>query len=130
MASTNPTLTTANFGVIGLGVMGENLALNLEDHGQSIAVWNMETEWVDRFLGRNSGRQIIGTHSVQELCRSLERPRRILLMITAGEPVDMVVQKILPYWYDTAIDHQNGGYLAIRISKTPCAASSTAATAW
>src|SRR5215469_16106776 len=90
-------ISTAQFGIIGLGVMGANLALNLEDHGRAIAVWNLETDWVDRLLQENPGKQIIGAHSLQELCRVLERPRRILLMITAGDPIDQTLLKITPY---------------------------------
>ena len=90
-------IKTAQFGVIGLGVMGANLALNIEDHGRSVAVWNLETEWIDRLLQDNPGRQLIGTRTLQEFCRSLERPRRILMMIKAGEPVDQTLQKMAPY---------------------------------
>jgi len=88
---------TAQFGVIGLGVMGANLALNIEDHGQAVAVWNLETEWVDRLLQQNPERQLIGARTLQEFCRSLERPRRILMMIKAGDPVDQTLQKMAPY---------------------------------
>ena len=51
----------AQFGVIGLGVMGENLALNIEEHGQSVAVWNLEAEWVDRHVAANRARQSVGS---------------------------------------------------------------------
>jgi 6-phosphogluconate dehydrogenase len=88
---------TAQFGVIGLGVMGANLALNVEDHGRAVAVWNLETDWVDRLLQENPDSQLIGAKSLQEFCRALERPRRILLMITAGDPVDQTMQKLTPY---------------------------------
>ena len=88
---------TAQFGVIGLGVMGANLALNVEDHGRTVAVWNLETEWVDRLLQQNPERQLIGAETLQEFCRSLERPRRILMMIKAGDPVDQTLQKMAPY---------------------------------
>src|SRR3974390_3460656 len=88
---------TAQFGIIGLGVMGANLALNVEEHGRAVAVWNLETEWVDRFLAQHAGRQFIGAHSLQEFCRALERPRRILMMIQAGDPVDQTLQKLTPY---------------------------------
>src|SRR3974377_2555340 len=95
-----PTTTcvkTAQFGVIGLGVMGANLALNVEDHGRAVAVWNLETEWADRLVSENPGRQLIAARTLQEFCRSLERPRRILMMITAGDPVDQTLQKLTPY---------------------------------
>jgi len=88
---------TAQFGVIGLGVMGANLALNVEDHGHTVAVWNLETDWVDRLLSDHPGRQLIGAMSLQEFCRSLERPRRILMMIQAGDPVDQILQRLTPY---------------------------------
>ena len=87
---------TAQFGVIGLGVMGQNLALNIQDHGHSVAVWNLETEWVDRFVQQNSGRAITGTKSLEEFASALERPRRILMMIKAGDPVDQMLAKLAP----------------------------------
>src|SRR5271157_4856422 len=88
---------TAQFGVIGLGVMGANLALNIEDHGHAVAVWNLETDWVGRLLSQQPRRQLIGAMSLQEFCRSLERPRRILMMIQAGDPVDQILQRLTPY---------------------------------
>ena len=95
-----PTTTgtsTAQFGVIGLGVMGANLALNVEEHGHSVAVWNLETDWVDLLLQQNSGRQLIGARTLHEFCRVLERPRRILMMIEAGEAIDQMLSKLSPY---------------------------------
>jgi 6-phosphogluconate dehydrogenase len=88
---------TAQFGVIGLGVMGANLALNVADHGHSVAVWNLETDWIDRVLREHPSQHLIGKKSLQEFCRSLERPRRILMMIKAGDPVDQTLQKLTPY---------------------------------
>ena len=88
---------TAQFGVIGLSVMGANMALNIEDHGRAVAVWNLETDWTERLVHENQGRQLIATRSLQEFCRSLERPRRILLMIKAGDPVDQTLLKLAPY---------------------------------
>jgi 6-phosphogluconate dehydrogenase len=88
---------TAQFGIIGLGVMGANLALNVEEHGRAVALWNLETEWVDRFVAQHAGRQFIGAHSLHEFCRALERPRRILMMIQAGDPIDQTLQKLTPY---------------------------------
>ena len=95
--ATTAGVRTAQFGVIGLGVMGANLALNIEEHGRAVAVWNLETDWVDRVLNGNPGRQFIGARTLQEFCRSLERPRRILMMIKAGDPVDQTLQKLTPY---------------------------------
>src|SRR3974390_3842170 len=95
-----PTTTgvkTAQFGVIGLGVMGANLALNVEDHGRAVAVWNLETEWADRLVSENPGRQLIAASTMREFWRSLEVPRRLLMMITAGDPVDQTLQKLTPY---------------------------------
>ncbi len=94
---TTTAVKTAQFGILGVGVMGANLALNVEDHGQTVAVWNLESEWVDRLLQKNPGRQLIGARTLQEFCRSLERPRRILMMITAGDAVDQTLQKLSPY---------------------------------
>src|SRR5271169_6966379 len=88
---------TAQFGIIGLGVMGANLALNVADHGHGVAVWNLETEWVDRFVHQHPERQLIGAKTLQEFCRALERPRRILMMIMAGEAVDQTLQRLSPY---------------------------------
>jgi 6-phosphogluconate dehydrogenase len=86
----------SQFGMIGLGVMGQQLALNIDDHGFSTAVWNLETEWVDRFLAENPGRKIVGTKTLAELVKAIERPRRIMMMIKAGSPVDQTIEKILP----------------------------------
>jgi 6-phosphogluconate dehydrogenase len=87
--STSPT-----FGIIGLGTMGENLALNLMDHGTPVAVWNLETEWTDRFVGAHP--DVVGTRSLAELVRALPRPRRMLMMIKAGAPVDATLEKLAP----------------------------------
>ena len=64
MPTTSPAVKTAQFGIIGLGVMGENLALNLDDHHHSVAVWNLEPEWVDRFVRKNSDRAFVGAKSL------------------------------------------------------------------
>jgi 6-phosphogluconate dehydrogenase len=96
MSSTISATKLAQFGVIGLGVMGQNLALNIEDHGQSVAVWNLEPEWVQRFVAANQGKQIIGNTDLAQFVRSLERPRRMLMMIKAGDPVDEMLKQIAP----------------------------------
>src|SRR5207237_3273767 len=96
MSATETGAAPAQFGMIGLGVMGENLALNVEDHGFSVAVWNLEGDWVDRFVANNQGRKITGTKTFEDFVRNLERPRRIMMMIKAGKPVDMTIDKIAP----------------------------------
>ncbi len=89
-----PRMAQATFGVIGLGVMGENLALNLMDHGERVAVWNLETEWTDRFVAAHP--DVVGTHALAELVKALPRPRRMLMMIKAGAPVDATMEKLAP----------------------------------
>src|SRR5260370_2992692 len=82
--------------MIGLAVMGWNSALNVEERGFPVAVWNLETEWVDSFVNENQGKQFIGTKSVEEFVRSRERPRRMMMMIRAGKPVDLTIERIKP----------------------------------
>ncbi len=87
----------ADIGVVGLAVMGENLALNMESKGFSVAVYNRTAEKVDAFLGgRGAGKRFIGAKSYQELADSLKTPRKILLMIRAGSPVDEAMESLLP----------------------------------
>ncbi|MGA2963298.1 MAG: NADP-dependent phosphogluconate dehydrogenase [Candidatus Korobacteraceae bacterium] len=86
----------SDFGVIGLGVMGQNLALNIEEHGFSVAVWNLETEWTERFVQQNAGKKIAGAKSLAEFVQGLRAPRRILMMIKAGEPVDSMIAQLSP----------------------------------
>lgn len=91
-------MTKADIGLIGLAVMGQNLALNMNDHGFVVAVFNRTTSKVDEFLeGPAKGSKIIGTHSIEELFRSLKRPRRVLLMVKAGTPVDDFIDQCLPH---------------------------------
>ena len=88
---------TAKFGMIGLGVMGENLALNIEEHGFPVAVWNLDSEKVDEFVTKNRGKKITGTKTFQDFTKAIERPRRIMMMIKAGSPVDQTIEKIMPF---------------------------------
>jgi 6-phosphogluconate dehydrogenase len=91
-------MSKADIGLIGLAVMGENLVLNMESHGFTVAVFNRTTSRVDEFVnGRGAGKSIIGTHSVEELCASLERPRRVMIMVKAGSVVDRVIESLLPF---------------------------------
>jgi 6-phosphogluconate dehydrogenase len=86
----------SSFGVVGLGTMGRNLALNIESHGFSVAVWNLEGDWTDRFLAAHPGQQFVGAKTLQDLVAALERPRRILMMIPAGAPVDSMIKQLSP----------------------------------
>jgi len=89
-------MSKAQFGMIGLGVMGRNLAMNVEEHGFPVAVWNLETDWTDKFVAEHAGKQFTGEKTLEDLVASLERPRRIMMMIAAGKPVDMTIDKIAP----------------------------------
>src|SRR5882757_321206 len=89
---------TCDIGLIGLAVMGQNLVLNMNDHGFKVAVFNRTTSKVDDFLADEAkGTQIVGTHSAQELCASLKLPRRVMLMVKAGDVVDQTIDHVLPY---------------------------------
>jgi 6-phosphogluconate dehydrogenase len=91
------TRATADIGLIGLAVMGENLVLNMASHGFTVAVFNRTTAKVDAFLsGRAQGQPIVGTHTVQELVGVLKRPRKIMIMVKAGPPVDEVIAELVP----------------------------------
>jgi 6-phosphogluconate dehydrogenase len=88
----------ADIGVVGLAVMGENLILNMESKGFTVACYNRTTSKVDRFInGRAKGKNIIGAHSVEELCDALASPRKVMLMVKAGQPVDDFIEILLPY---------------------------------
>ncbi|NBU77418.1 MAG: NADP-dependent phosphogluconate dehydrogenase, partial [Planctomycetes bacterium] len=87
-----------HFGLIGLGVMGENLVLNAERNGFSSVVYNRTAQKTDDFLaGRGAGKQISAAYSLQEFVDKLEKPRRILMMIKAGQPIDDTIASIAPY---------------------------------
>jgi 6-phosphogluconate dehydrogenase len=89
----------ADIGLIGLAVMGQNLVLNMNDHGYTVSVFNRTVAKVDEFLeGAAAGRKtIIGAHSIEELVASLERPRKVMLMVKAGEVVDSFIEMLLPH---------------------------------
>lgn len=91
-------MNKADIGLIGLAVMGENLVLNMESKGFTVAVYNRTTSKVTDFIeGRAKGKNIIGTYSVEELCANLSKPRKVMLMVKAGQPVDDFIEKLLPY---------------------------------
>ena len=86
----------ADIGLIGLAVMGENLVMNMESKGFTVAVFNRTTSKVDDFVnGRAKGKNIIGTHTLQELADNLEKPRKVMMMVKAGQPVDDFIENLL-----------------------------------
>lgn len=88
----------ADIGLVGLAVMGENLVLNMENHGFTVAVYNRTVDKVNNFVnGRGKGKKIIGTGSIEELVASLKSPRKIMLMVKAGKPVDDFIELLLPH---------------------------------
>lgn len=87
----------ADIGLIGLAVMGENLVLNMESKGFTVAVFNRTVDKVDAFInGRGKGKNFIGAHSLQELVASLERPRKVMMLVKAGQPVDDFIEQLIP----------------------------------
>ena len=89
---------SCDIGLIGLAVMGQNLVLNMNDHGYKVAVFNRTVSKVDDFLANEAkGTQVVGAHTVQELVGLLKRPRRVMMMVKAGSTVDMVIDELLPY---------------------------------
>src|SRR6266850_2675445 len=88
---------TASIGMIGLGVMGQNLSLNIERNGYPIAVYDREAEVLDAFVARQTGKQIFGAHSPEEFVKSLAKPRKIILLVKAGPPVDWTIDLIKPF---------------------------------
>lgn len=87
----------ADIGLIGLAVMGENLVLNMESHGYTVAVYNRSVEKVDKFVnGRGKGKNFIGAHSLEELVQNIERPRKVMMLVKAGQPVDDFIEKLIP----------------------------------
>ncbi len=87
-----------DIGLIGLAVMGQNLVLNMNDHGYKVAVFNRTTTKVDEFLADEAkGTQVVGAHSIEEMCAQLKTPRRVMIMVKAGEVVDQTIEQILPH---------------------------------
>ena len=88
---------SCDFGLIGLAVMGENLALNVESRGFHIAVFNRTTEKVDSLInGRAAGKNFVGCHSVEDLVKSLKRPRKVMMLVKAGPAVDALIDQLIP----------------------------------
>lgn len=103
----------ADIGLIGLAVMGENLVMNMESKGFMVAVFNRTTEKVNQFVsGRAKGKNIIGTQTIEELIQNLEKPRKVMLMVKAGKPVDIFIDLLIPHMEkgDIIIDGGNSHY--------------------
>gem|GEM_PF-1550559 len=89
---------TADIGLIGLAVMGQNLVLNMNDHGYTVAVYNRTVAKVEEFLnGPARGTRVLGAHSLEELTAALKRPRKVMLMVKAGQAVDDFIDRLLPH---------------------------------
>jgi 6-phosphogluconate dehydrogenase len=86
----------ADFGLMGLAVMGRNLALNVNDHGFSMAVWNRDQTTLQKFVAASAGRTITGASTLPEFVAALERPRRIMMLVKAGKPVDDLLDQLEP----------------------------------
>ena len=88
----------ADIGLIGLAVMGENLVLNMESKGYTVAVYIRTTEKVDHFVnGRGRGKKFIATHTIAEFCRAIRRPRKVMMLVKAGPAVDDLIEQLLPH---------------------------------
>jgi 6-phosphogluconate dehydrogenase len=104
----------ADIGLIGLAVMGQNLVLNMDDHGFTVAVYNRTVSKVDDFLNNEAkGRRIVGAHSLEEFISLLKKPRRVMLMVKAGKPVDEFIDMLIPLMEpgDIIIDGGNSLFL-------------------
>src|SRR5690348_8802600 len=89
---------TCDIGLIGLAVMGQNLVLNMNDHGYRVAVFNRTISKVDEFVQHEAkGTQVVGAHSIEEFIAGLKKPRRVMLMVKAGETVDQMIEQLLPH---------------------------------
>ena len=87
----------ADIGLIGLAVMGENLVLNMENKGFTVALFNRTVEKVDAFVeGRGKGKNFIPSHSLEELVSSLSKPRKVMMLVKAGKPVDDFIDNLIP----------------------------------
>src|ERR1041384_4388451 len=103
----------ADIALIGLAVMGQNLILNMNDHGFTVVAFNRTVSKVDDFLNNEAkGTKVIGAHSLQEMVSHLKKPRRVMLMVKAGDPVDEFIEHLLPLLEkgDIIIDGGNSLY--------------------
>ena len=109
----------ADIALIGLAVMGQNLILNMNDHGFVVCAYNRTTEKVDRFLENEAkGTKIVGAHSLEEMVAKLKRPRRVMMLVKAGKAVDDFIEKLVPLLEegDIIIDGGNSEYQGRELS--------------
>ena len=102
-----------DFGLIGLAVMGENLALNVESRGYKVAVFNRTTSKVDELIqGRAAGKNFVGTHSIEDFVKAVKRPRKVMMLVKAGPAVDAIIESLIPLCEpgDIIIDGGNTHY--------------------
>src|SRR5437588_12384762 len=89
---------SCDIALIGLAVMGQNLVLNMNDHGYKVAVFNRTVSKVDDFISDEAkGTKVVGAHSIEELTGALKKPRRVMLMVKAGETVDHMIDSLVPH---------------------------------
>ncbi|KJH51734.1 phosphogluconate dehydrogenase, NAD binding domain protein [Dictyocaulus viviparus] len=103
----------ADFAVVGLAVMGQNLILNMADHGFKVCAFNRTVSKVDDFLANEAkNSMVIGAHSIEDMCKKLKRPRRVMMLIKAGSSVDAMIESIVPHLEigDIIIDGGNSEY--------------------
>ena len=89
-------MPTANIGLIGLAVIGQNLVLNMERNGYTVAVYNRTTATMEEFVEEHPGKKLVPTQTLEEFVQSLERPRKLIIMVKAGAPVDAVIDGLIP----------------------------------
>src|SRR6202522_2678056 len=109
----NMSEANCDIGLIGLAVMGQNLVLNMNDHGYKVAVFNRTVSKVDDFIENEAnGTQVVGAHSIEEMGGLLKKPRRVMIMVKAGEVVDQTIEQVLPFLEagDIVIDGGNSLY--------------------
>ena len=105
-------MAQSDFGLIGLAVMGQNLVLNVESRGFTVSVYNRTTSTMEEFIAENPDKNLVGTPTIEEFIASLKRPRKIMIMVKAGGPVDKVIEGLLPHLEegDIVIDGGNSLY--------------------
>ncbi|MEL6107622.1 MAG: decarboxylating NADP(+)-dependent phosphogluconate dehydrogenase [Planctomycetota bacterium] len=107
-------MSDCDFGLIGLAVMGENLALNVESRGYKVAVYNRTTSKVDELIaGRAAGKNFVGTHSIEDFVKAVKRPRKLMMLVKAGPAVDAIIDALIPLCEpgDIIIDGGNTHYI-------------------